>query len=203
MKTIQQTIVCGAIACAVVLGSLGCASPKGETPQAKREYVLNMKDKALATVYAKRPEAQSAVEGAPGYMVIDGISWGVGFLGSGGGYGVAINNATKQVTYIRLFHMMPGFGIAGKGYKEIVVFQDADTLNKFTTGKWDTGGNAEAAFNFGDTGGSALASGSFDKKVKVYEVTSDGIVLRASIPISKYSPDKKLNAETAPPVASR
>src|SRR6266850_2613971 len=146
MKTIQQTIVCGAIACAVVLGSLGCASPKGETPQAKREYVLNMKDKALATVYAKRPEAQSAVEGAPGYMVI--------------------NNATKQVTYIRLFHMMPGFGIAGKGYKEIVVFQDADTLNKFTTGKWDTGGNAEAAFNFGDTGGSALASGSFEKKAK-------------------------------------
>ena len=203
MKKFQQTVVCGAIACAFVLGSLGCASPKGETPQAKREYVLNMKDKALATVYAKRPEAQSALESAPGYMVIDGISWGVGFFGSGGGYGMAINNATKQVTYIRLFHLMPGFGIAGKGYKEVVVFQDAETLNKFTAGKWDTGGNAEAAFKFGETGGSALGSGSFDKKVKIYEVTSDGIVLRASIPISKYSLDKELNAPATPPVASR
>lgn len=201
MKRIERSIG-GAIACAMLL-ACGCAAPKGETPQAQRDYALAMKDRALDQVYTKKPDARAAVEGAPGYMVIDGLSWGLGFLGSGGGYGVAVNNATKEVTYIRLWHFMPGFGIAGKGYKELVVFQDADTFQKFTTGKWDTGGNAEAAFNFGETGGSALASGSFDKKVKVYEVTNDGIVLRASIPISKYSRDKKLNAPPAQPVASR
>jgi hypothetical protein len=203
MKLIQSNFVCGLACCAVLVSAFGCAAPKGETPQAQRDYALSMKDRALDTVYAKRPEAKSAVESAPGYMAIEGIAWGVGFLGSGGGYGVAVDNATKQVTYVRLFHMMPGFGIAGKGYKELVVFEDAETFKKFATGKWDTGGNAEAAFNFGDTGGSALASGSFDKKVKVYEVTSDGIVLRASIPISKYSWDKKLNTAPNPPVASR
>ena len=191
------------MACVIGFGGLGCASPQGETPQEKRDNVLSMKDRARETIYSKHPEARKDVESAPGYMAIDGIAWGVGFLGSGGGYGVAVDNATKQVTYIRLFHLMPGFGIAGKGYKEIVVFEDAPTFKKFTEGKWDTGGNAEAAFNFGDTGGSALASGSFDKKVKVYEVTGDGIVLRASIPISSYSRDKKLNIEPAPPVASR
>ena len=202
MKSFQTNVVCGFACFATLLGAIGCASPKGETPQAQREYVLTMKDKALATVYAKRPEAKSDVEAAPGYMAIEGLAWGLGILGSGGGYGVAVDNKTKEMTYIRLFHFMPGFGIAGKGYKELVVFEDADTFKKFTNGAWDTGGNAEAAFNFGETGGSALASGSFDKKVKVYEVTGDGIVLRASIPISKYSLDKKLNA-AAPPVASR
>ena len=203
MKAFQQTILLSTMACAFGLGSFGCASPKGETPQEKRDYVLSMRDRALDTIYAKKPEARKDVESAPGYLAMDGIAWGVGFLGSGGGYGVAVNNATKEVTYMRLFHLMPGFGIAGKGYKQIVVFEDAETFNKFTAGKWDTGGNAEAAFNFGDTGGSALASGSFDKKVKVYEVTGDGIVLRASIPISNYSRDKKLNAPATPPVASR
>jgi hypothetical protein len=191
-----------AVACALVIAP-GCAAPKGETPEAKREYALAMKDRALEQVYAKKPEAKQDVESAPGYMVVDGLAWGFGFLGSGGGYGVAVDNATKQVTYMRHWHFMPGFGIAGKGYKEIVVFENAETFKKFTTGKWDTGGNAEAAFNFGETGGSALASGSFDKKVKVYEVTNDGIVLRASIPITNYTRDKKLNAAPAPGVASR
>src|SRR3954470_2663709 len=117
MNMIKRTVACGVIACIGL--TVGCASPKGETPQAQRDYAISMKDKALATVYAKHPEARSAVEGAPGYMAIEGIAWGIGFLGSGGGYGVATDNATKQVTYIRLFHFMPGFGIAGKGYKEL------------------------------------------------------------------------------------
>src|SRR6478672_11655584 len=88
MKAFRPNIVCGIACCAILLATFGCASPKGETPQAQREYVLSMKDKALATVYAKRPEAKSAVEAAPGYMAIDGLAWGIGFLGSGGGYGV-------------------------------------------------------------------------------------------------------------------
>jgi hypothetical protein len=202
MIRFSSTIMFSAIACALVFAP-GCASPKGETPQAKRDYALAMKDRALEQVYSKKPEARQDVESSPGYLVVDGLSWGFGFLGSGGGYGVAVNNATKEVTYMRHWHFMPGFGIAGKGYKEIIVFQDPDTFKKFTSGKWDTGGNAEAAFNFGETGGSALASGSFDKKVKVYEVTNDGIVLRASFPITDYVRDKKLNAAPPAPVASR
>jgi hypothetical protein len=89
MIRFSSTIMFSAIACALVFAP-GCASPKGETPQAKRDYALAMKDRALEQVYSKKPEARQDVESSPGYLVVDGLSWGFGFLGSGGGYGVAV-----------------------------------------------------------------------------------------------------------------
>jgi hypothetical protein len=196
MESFQHTALL-TVASALALISFGCASPKGDTPEAKRDYALSMKDKAMSEIYAKKPEAQADVEHSPGYATFDGIAYGLLFFGGGGGYGVVTDNTTKQVTYVKLFHFLPGFGVAGKGYKSVWVFEDADTFHKFQSGSWDFGATAEAAFKFGETGGSALGSGSFNKQVKVYEVTDGGIVLRAYLPISNVSQDKKLN-EGAP-----
>lgn len=196
MRWTKKTWLYTGMACIVALHSMGCAAPKGKTAQEKRDYTMSMRDKALKEIYAKHPAAKADAEKAPGYAVLDEFAFGFLFGGSGNGYGTVVNNSTKQVTYVKKLQVLPGFGIGGKGYKCLLVFNDKETLEKYTNkGPWGFGGEAEAAFKFGETGGSALSAGSFDSKIKVYQVTDNGIMLRALIPISKYWRDKGLNAK--------
>ena len=48
------------VMCLVAIGMLfgACARPKGDTPQEKRNYVLQMKSNALAKLYAQKPYAK-------------------------------------------------------------------------------------------------------------------------------------------------
>jgi hypothetical protein len=192
------------IGVSVVAG--GCANPQGKTPQAKRDFTLKTRDDALASLYRKVPAAQEDIEQGPGYAVLNNIGFGFGFFGGGNGYGVVVDNETKQPTYMRMFQLVPGFGVAGEGYQTVLVFKDHETLNAFRTGQWSPGGMAQATFKFGSTGGSLGGQGPFNGRIKAYNLTDSGIVLRAGIPIWKYSQDAALNKDameqSAGPVAA-
>ena len=177
----------------IALLSVGCIAPKGATLQEKRDYALSMRDKSLKTLYAKEPGAKSVVEQSPGYAVFDQFGFGLLFMGNANGYAPVTDNKTKQVTYMKTFQITPGFGIGGKSYRTIVVFGDNEAMKAFLDNPWESGAEAEAAFKFGETGGSLCSAGSFNGKLKVYQFTDGGIMLRADIPIQKYWQDDELN----------
>ncbi len=56
----SKTILLVLISCLFVLA--GCARPKGETPEQKREFVQQMATDTLAELYAGVPGARSLVE---------------------------------------------------------------------------------------------------------------------------------------------
>ncbi|MBI3833979.1 MAG: hypothetical protein HY287_06580 [Planctomycetes bacterium] len=179
----------------VALLSAGCVAPKGESLQEKHNNALRMRDRTLQTLYAKEPGAKSAVENAPGYAVFDQFGVGFMFLGTANGYSPVTDNQSKQVTYMRNFQFTPGFGIGGKRYQSVLVFGSNSAMKEFAEGRWQCGGEADAACKFGDTGGAVCTAGSFNGGVKVYQITEGGIMLRADIPIMKYWQDDKLNGK--------
>lgn len=186
-----STILAGMTLAGILCG--GCANPQGATLQEQRDYTLKMRDESLTQIYAKYPAAQTEVAQAPGYVVFDAYGYGFGLLGGGNGYGVVTEKGSKQNTYMRNFHFDPGLGFGGKSCRQLIIFGDDAALRHFVDAPWEVGGNAQAAFKFGETGGSAESSGFCNPGYKVYDMTQNGIVLRASIPIFKFSRDKELN----------
>jgi len=177
-----------------VLLATGCMAPHGKTIADKRSYVEDMRKTTLDLVDAKNPAVAAKAKSAAGYGVFSDIGFAFIFGGGGNGYGVVVDNKTGSKTYMRVIKGSLGLGIGVKGYKAVIVFNNAETLNKFVTSGWDFGGEASAVANTGKTGGDVEASGSMTRDMEVYKFTDSGLFVRVAVEAAKCYPDKKLNA---------
>lgn len=174
----------------VMFWVVGCTAP-GENTLEKRANIQKMQDETLLEYYQNKPEIKPMLTKAAGYAVFKNFELGT-IPGGGSGYGVLVDNATGQKTYMQMGQGTIGLGITVRDSRTLLVFDDAATMQSFATEKWVSGGSAEAVFNFGEFGGQTNATGYWDK-VRVYELTENGISLRAWIPVRKYSPYNQLN----------
>ena len=173
--------------------SAGCASSKGATPTEKRQYTKDMAEAALADLYARVDDAQHEVENAAGYGVFSTIGTNLIFVTTGGGYGMVKNNRTGQIAYMKMAEAGVGIGLGVKDFRAVFVFKDEDTLTRFVEKGWEFGGDADAAAKAGDTGGAAGTAVSAGSKIKVYQLTKNGIALSATVSGTKYYKDSNLN----------
>jgi len=188
---IRSLLVTGLV---TVLFATGCAAPRGKTVADKRSYVEDMRKTTLDLAEAKNPAVAAKAKSAAGYGVFSNIGFAFIFGGGGNGYGVVVDNKSGNKTYMRVIKGSLGLGIGLQEYKVVVIFNNAETLNKFVTSGWDFGAEAAATATTGKTGGEAHTSGSFDSGMEVYEFTDRGLYLRAAVQAAKCYPDKKLNA---------
>ncbi|HQG48831.1 MAG TPA: hypothetical protein PK373_07060, partial [Sedimentisphaerales bacterium] len=90
--------------CVVVVAAMllpGCsAGKKGMTIEERRQAVANMEAETLQRLYKEAPDAKAKVENAPGYGVFSNANVNLIFASAGGGYGVVVDNVTKQRTYM-------------------------------------------------------------------------------------------------------
>ena len=170
-----------------------CARPKGDTPQQKRDYVLQMKDNALAKLYAQKPYARELVNQAAGYAVFSNFNTQLLFIGSGNGYGVAVDNSNGNKIFMRMAEGAVGLGVAFKDFEEVIVFNNKAVFNKFITEGWNFGAQGDAAAKYKDDGAATSAEVPLDSDIVVFQMTKDGIALRATVGASKFWIDGDLN----------
>ncbi len=170
-----------------------CARPKGDNPQEKREYVLQMKDNALAKLYAEKPYAKELVNNAAGYAVFSNFNTQLMIVGSGNGYGVAIDNSNGDEIFMRMAEGAVGLGVAFKDFEEVIVFNNKPVFYKFVTEGWNYTAQGDAVAKYKDDGGAATSEVPLDSDVVVFQMTKDGIALRATIGASKFWVDSDLN----------
>lgn len=206
------------------LALAACRAPKGETAEDKRAYARRMRDEALADLTGANPSLRSRLENAAGYGVFSNIGIKVLLLGTGHGYGMVVDNASGQETYMRMAQVGAGLGLGIKDFRAVFLFRDRSTLERFVEQGWEFGGGAEAAAIASDTGvaagaqGSAGAAGaaagsggaygiagesgdaqgSLGGPLEVYVLTKAGISLQATVSGTKYWKDGELNAPQRP-----
>jgi lipid-binding SYLF domain-containing protein len=183
------------VSLALVLAA-GCRSPKGTTPQEKRDYTEKMRSEALAELYKKHPEARSQIKNAPGYAVFSNVGSKIFMLATGSGFGVAVNNRTGKKTYMKMVEAGGGLGMGIKKYKAVYIFNEKSALDTFITKGWQVGGDADAGAKYGDKGATAAAAANTDQVIKavtVYEFTDAGISVSAVATGTRYYPDAELN----------
>lgn len=171
----------------------GCARPNDGTPEQKRTYINQMRQQTLNELYAKYPHTRQQVESAAGYAVFSNVNTQVIFFGGGGGYGVAVDNSNGSKTYMRMGQASAGIGIGLKDFREVIIFRNPSTFNKFVISGWDFGVEAGAGAKSKDKGGEVSGALSVSDDVTIYQLTEAGVELKSTVSGKKYWLYKELN----------
>lgn len=158
-----------------------------------RQAIAAMKDKTLAQLYQTNPEAKADVEKSVGYAVFDATGINVIMLVGVRGKGIAVDNASKKVTYMTMTRAGTGPGVGYKDYRMVFVFKSKSVFDQFTTLGMDAGASADAMVKLGGAGKEAAYASSFNPYVKVYQITDKGLLLQANWGGTKFLKDKDLN----------
>jgi lipid-binding SYLF domain-containing protein len=179
----------------LLIFAAGCAGTKSKSEKnTARDEVRTVTTQTLDQLYQKEPAAKGAVAGAAGYAVFSDFGFKVLVMGGAGGKGMAVNNATKQETFMKMAEFQPGLGLGAEKYRIVLIFENSDAFNKFITSGWEIGANAMAAAKDDKGGGGGDAGAvTVSDGVKMYQLSDTGALVGVSITAAKYYKDDDLN----------
>lgn len=165
----------------------------GKSKEEKQAEARKKADATLHRLYKAKPESKAAIEKAAGYAVFNNGGAKILVAGAGKGSGIAVDKATKKVTYMKMREIQAGLGMGVKKFSVIFVFGTAKALNDFVDGGWEFGGQSTAAAKSGDGGGSLQGATVVSEGVWMYQLTDKGLALELTGKGTKYSKDDDLN----------
>jgi len=177
-------------ACALASPGVSFAAKDKAEEQAE---VRKAAQSALDALYKVQPSARKAVESAAGYAAFSNFGMKIMVAGSGTGKGMAVNNKSKQQTYMKMAEIQAGLGFGVKKFKLIWVFATQEALNKFVNSGWEIGGQATASAKTGDKGASYQGAVAISPDVYLYQLSGDSLAVELTAKGTKYYKDDDLN----------
>lgn len=182
------------IACMLSVALLSASTcVRASDEEKKREKTRKMTAEVLKDLYKKEPASKSAVEKAAGYAVFANTGVNVLLLSTARGSGLALNNKTKQETFMKMVSVGGGLGMGVKGYNVVFVFETEKALAQFLDSGWSGSGQADAAAKAGEKGGAYSGAMEVAPGVWVYQITKNGLALQLTLQGTKYYKDNDLN----------
>jgi lipid-binding SYLF domain-containing protein len=181
-----------AIGLTTMLLATGVASAAPDV-EAQRNEIRDGSKKILANLYRVQPSAKKVVESAAGYAVFSNVGMKIFFAGGGTGQGIAVDQATKKETFMKMLEVQAGLGMGIKKFKAVFVFQNKQTLDAFVNSGWEASAQTTAAAIDGDKGVSLQGAVSVSPGVWVYQITDQGLALEATLKGTKYYKNDDLN----------
>jgi lipid-binding SYLF domain-containing protein len=178
-----------ALAFALVVPAASFAASRDE----ERAEVRKTAQSVLNALYKAQPSARKAVESAAGYAAFSNFGMKIFVAGGGSGKGIAVNNKTKAVTYMKMAEIQAGLGFGVKKFQLVWVFENKKSLDAFVNSGWELGAQATAAAKTGSTGASYQGAVPISDGVWLYQLTSDGLALELTAKGTKYYKDDDLN----------
>lgn len=171
MKLTRELALAGVAVAAMAASPFALASDAA----AKRAEIRKMCDEAVATLVKAKPEMKAKIDKAAGYGCFS--SFGVSFLlGGAGGVGLVHAKATKKDTYMNMGQATAGLDIGIKDYREVLVFNDAKTMQTFVGKGWEFAGGAGATAKAEGKGAEAAqAQVTSSSGIEVYPMTKTGL----------------------------
>ena len=171
----------------------GCGPSKKLSVPERHTIVRNMETETLERLYEEQPATKDKIRKAAGYGVFSNANVNLIFVSAGSGYGVVVDNSTRQRTYMKMALGGIGLGLGAKDYRQVLIFKSKEALKSFVESGWEFGGHADAAAKAGESGGEASSEGAIGADIEAYSMTESGIALQATIAGTKYWKDKDLN----------
>ena len=175
-------------------GILLIAVPAGaKTKAQKQAEVRKNAEQTLAKLYQARPSAKATIKAAAGYAAFSNFGMKILLAGGGKGQGIAFDNRTQKVTYMKMREIQAGLGMGVKKFRTIFVFETKDAMDHFLNNGWEFGGQATAAAKSGNKGGSYQGAVQVMPGVWMYQLTDKGLALELTGKGTKYYKDDDLN----------
>jgi lipid-binding SYLF domain-containing protein len=193
-----KTALVVTVAGAMLMGSLFSAAPvwaakKEPTKAQKQAEVRKTVNETLNRLYKLQPASKEAIEKAAGYAVFSNFGMKIFFAGGGSGKGIAVNNATKKETFMKMLEVQAGLGMGVKKFRLVWVFQTEEALNGFVSSGWELGSQATASAQYDAKGAGLAGAVAISKDVWLYQLTDDGLALELTAKGTKYYKDDDLN----------
>jgi lipid-binding SYLF domain-containing protein len=192
-KTRSVVIVLAMVLLSLALISCASAPLSKSEKEQQQDSVRDMANATLTQLSAKNPAAKSEIAKAAGYAVFSDFGFKVIWLGGAGGSGIAVNNATKQETFMKMVEFQPGLGLGAAKFRLVFVFETPEAFNSFVTSGWEAGANAMASAKTKTEGGALAGAVSVSKGVKMFQLNDEGAIVGVSLAGAKYYNDKELN----------
>jgi lipid-binding SYLF domain-containing protein len=190
MKTKRaNNLIAVALLCALAVAAHGADNKK----EKEQKEVRKMAQDTLQRLYKADPNAKAAVEGAAGHAVFSNVGMKILVAGSGKGQGIAVNNKSKNETFMKMLELQTGLGFGVKKFRVVFVFDNEKALNGFVNSGWEFGGQSTAAAKVGDKGGAMAGAVSVSDGVWMYQLTDKGLALEITAKGTKYYKDDDLN----------
>ncbi len=178
--------------CLVMMTTVNAASKSSVAEQ--RRQVDELSQRTLEKLYAKYPHAKRIIENeCYAWATLSNSGVKVLFIGSSHGRGVAVNNQTGERVYLRMKELSAGLGLGAKEYNLIFLINTKDAWDNFIVGKTRFGASAEASADDGVSGGTIEGAEYVAPGVWVFQMTTKGLALEATLKGTKIYKDKKLN----------
>jgi lipid-binding SYLF domain-containing protein len=192
-KTISLIIVLTILLPSLAL--LSCATTPASKSEKEEQQASgrNMSNKTLSDFYAKHPASKSEIAKAAGYGVFSDFGFKVMFMGGARGKGLAVNNASKQETFMEMVELQPGMGLGASRFRVVFIFETPEAFNTFVTSGWEFGANAMAVAKAKSEGGELAGAVTVSKGVKMLQLNEEGAIVGVSLTAAKYYKDKELN----------
>ena len=160
----------------------------------QRWQIDQLSAKTLDKLYAKYPHARRIIEEeCYAWATLSNSGVKVLFVGSSHGRGLAYNNRTGEKVYLHMKELSAGLGLGAKEYNLIFLINTREAWDNFIAGKTRFGAAAEASANDGVSGGSIEGAEYVAPGVWVFQMTTKGLALEATLKGTKIYKDKKLN----------
>jgi lipid-binding SYLF domain-containing protein len=159
----------------------------------QRAEIREMARQTLAQLYQQYPSVRRQIEKAAGYAVFSDFGFKFMFMGSATGEGLAVNNATRRDTFMRMVELQPGYGFGAQQFRVVFVFETPQAFDQFVSSGWEFGGSAMATATtqtqqMGSQLGVTVSPG-----MLMYQLSQEGAIVGVSITGAKYYQDDSLN----------
>jgi len=177
----------------LLMMSMMAAVVSAASVEEKRQSIRNTTNETLNEIYNAQPKARDVVANAAGYAAFSITDVKLGFLGGGGGKGMAVNNSTGQEIFMKTGAVQIGLGLGVKKYKVLFVFKTEKALADFADSGWELGGQATIAATDSVNGDSLEGAVSVGPDTWMYQLTDKGLEASLTVRGIRYFKDKDLN----------
>ena len=164
-----------------------------DSKEAQRAEIRKSSQSILNQLYKIQPSARKVVDASVGYAVFSNFGMKILFAGGGTGHGIAVDQATKKETFMKMLEVQAGLGMGIKKFKAVFIFQSKEALDAFINSGWEASAQTTMAAIDGDKGLALQGAISVSPGVWVYQITDQGLVLDATLKGTKYYRNDELN----------
>jgi lipid-binding SYLF domain-containing protein len=185
---LQGLLVIAGVALTLVAGGAAAQSDKAK----KQAEVKQATEASLQKFYQADPKLRDAVAKAPGYAVF--TTYGLSFIvGGAGGKGLAVDNQTKQATYMDMAQASAGFQVGAAQSETLILFKTPAAFRNFVDKGWEASGSGAAQAGAGGKSVGTAQTQGFIPDSTAYTLTKNGLQAGIAVAGTKYWKDKELN----------
>jgi lipid-binding SYLF domain-containing protein len=171
-----------------------CGGPVQAADKAQQQAdIRKVSQDILSELIRVQPSAQGVVDGAAGFAVFSTAGLKIFVAGGGMGSGMAVNNQTKQVVFMKMAEVQAGVGLGYSKLKQVWIFDTQTAFNNFVNSGWEFGGQATLNAQAAGQGGGYAGAIPVSPGVWIYQLTGDGLAASVTVKGSKYYKADDLN----------